>query len=157
MSIHDYISDDLIIKIVEIIKTACEEAHNNVIEWENKVSIEEYESIKKGRKAHDITGEIYLYLISEKNQIDGINIDIVKNGIYSQPELRNENVVIHIYHDSNKLDSKLVLQRKIEEKAFFCIMYSHDKAYRLIKVYVVDNATGQNETLYKRPKLKMVV
>ena len=89
----------------------------------------------------------------DENEIDGLETVDVANGIYTQPELRNDDVVIHIYHKTNPLNSKLVKDRAEEQKPFFCIIYSHDKNFRLKSIEAVHVATKEKEVLFEAPRL----
>ena len=92
--------------------------------------------------------EEYVALFYQENAIEGLNIELTSNGIYTQPELVGENVLIHIYHQTNRLNSKLVQDRIASNKPFFCIRYDVDKTYRLKPIEAVDAASGEIEILY---------
>ena len=127
MSIHDYLSEEQINKINTVIRIQCEQAaHNDAVE-RNRISADLYNKLKKGRKAHDLTGDIYVALFYQENTIEGLKLELTSNGIYTQPELVGENVLIHIYYQTNKLNSKLVQNRIASDKPFFCIRYDVDK------------------------------
>ena len=95
-----------------------------------------------------MTGDIYVALFYQESAIEGLNIELTSNGIYTQPELVGENVLIHIYHQTNKLNSMLVQDRIASNKPFFCIRYDVDKTYRLKSIEAVDAASGEIEILY---------
>ena len=82
------------------------------------------------------------------NTIEGLNLEVIDNGIYSQPELVGENVRIHIYHKSNRLNSKLVKERIDSDKPFFCIRFDVDKTHHLKSIEAVHPASGEKESLY---------
>ena len=148
MRLRDYLSEEQIDKIKTVIKNQCEHAaHNDAVE-RNRISADLYDKLKKGRKAHDVTGDIYVALLYQENAIEGLNIKLTSNGIYTQPELVGENVLIHIYHQTNKLNSKLVKDRIASDKPFFCIRYDVDETYRLKSIEVVHAASGEIENLY---------
>ena len=102
MSIKDQISQEQIERIVDIIRRQCDDAarHDN----QNRIRIGEdlYKLLKKGRKAHDITGDVYAGFFYPENHIEGLDIRVIENGNYNQQELRTEAAVIHIYHESNQ-------------------------------------------------------
>jgi len=148
VSIHDYLSEEQINKINTVIRIQCEQAaHNDAVE-RNRISADLYNKLKKGRKAHYLTGDIYVALFYQENTIEGLKLELTSNGIYTQPELVGENVLIHIYHQTNKLNSKLVQNRIASDKPFFCIRYDVDKTYRLKSIEAVDAASGEIENLY---------
>lgn len=156
MSIYDYLSEEQINKIISVIRTQCEQAASNDALKRNRVSSNLYEKLKKGRKAHDITGDIYVALFDPENTIDGFTIELVNNGIYTQPELVYKTVLIHIYHQTNRLNSNLVKDRIAGKKEFFCIRYDVDKRYRLKSIEAVHVASGDVENLYTTPKLVQI-
>lgn len=153
MSIRDYLSDEQINKIHSVIRTQCEIAARNDAAERNRVEAALYDRLKKGRKAHDVTGDIYVAMFYPENAIDGLETVEVANGIYTQPELKNEDVVIHIYHQTNRLNSKLVRDRAAEQKPFFCIRYDVDSTYRLRSIEAVHVASGEVENLFSTPRL----
>ena len=147
MSIHDYLSDKQIEKIVSIIKAQCDDTARDEINRAIRIPMEIYDKIQKCRKAHEITGYIYAGFFYAENSIEGVEVDLVDNGNYAQPELITDNVIIHIYHKTNKLDSKLIEDRKTNTgKAFICIKYDVDKSYNLISVDAVSFEGGKKET-----------
>ena len=152
MSIFDYLNEEQIEKIKSVIKIQCEQAARNDAVQRNRIPTDIYEKLKRGRKAHNVTGDIYVALFYPENTIEGLSKELVNNGSYIQPELGNENVLIHIYHQTNKLDSKLVKDRIVGHKEFFCIRYDVDKAYRLKSIEAVHVANGEIENLYKATK-----
>ena len=89
-----------------------------------------------------MTVDIYVALFYSENTIEGLTTKLANNGIYAQPELVNENVLIHIYHQTNKLNSKLVKDRMAGQKEFFCIRFDLDKMYRLKSIEAVHAASG---------------
>ncbi len=151
MSICNYLSNEQIEKIKSVIKAQCENAARNDAAERNRIPADLYDKLKKGRKAHDVTGDIYVALFYQENAIEGLNIELTSNGIYTQPELVGENVLIHIYHQTNRLNSKLVKDRVARQKSFFCIRYDVDKAYRLKSIEAVHAASGEIENLYTAP------
>ena len=156
MSIRDYLSDELIEKIKSLIKTQCENAARNDAVERNRIPAELYDKLKKGRKAHDVTGDIYVLLFYPENTIERLSIELSSNGIYTQPELVNDDVLLHIYHKTNKLNSKLVQDRTTEHRPFFCIRYDIDKTYRLKSIEAVHVASGEIEILYTVPRVVRV-
>lgn len=157
MSIQDYLTIEQIDKIQSVIRVQCDKAARNDAVERNRIDANLYNRLKKGRKAHDVTGDIYVALFYVENAIDGLETVEVVNGIYTQPELVNDDVVIHIYHKTNRLNSKLVEERKYGNKQFFSIRYDVDKAYRLKSIEAVHLATGEVENLYTAPKRLKVV
>lgn len=157
MSIYDYLNEDQIDKIRSVIRIQCEQAACSDAVERNRIPADLYDKLKKGRKAHDVTGNIYVALFYPENTIEGLNTELAKNGIYTQPELVNENVIIHIYHQTNKLNSKLVKERMTGMKAFFCIRYDVDKTYRLKSIEAVHVTNGEIENLYTAPKAVQMV
>ncbi len=157
MSVRDYLTAGQIDKIQSVIREQCVRAARNDDVERNRIGSDLYYRLKKGRKAHDVTGDIYVALFYPENTIDGLHTGEVSNGIYTQPELENDLVVIHIYHQTNRLNSRLVKERKNGNKQFFCIRYDHDKAYHLKSIESVHPATGEVEKLYTAPKLLKVV
>lgn len=156
MSIREYLSNEQIDKILSVIRAQCDRvAHNDAVE-RNRIATDLYDRLKKGRKAHDVTADIYVALFYPENAVDGLKTVEKKNGYYTQPELENDNVLIHIYHKTNQLNSKLVQDRASEQKPFFCIIYSHDKQYRLKSIEAVQVATNEREVLYEKPRLDRV-
>jgi len=153
VSIHDYLSEEQIDKIKSVIRIQCEQAARNDAVERNRIPADLYDKLKKGRKTHDVTGDIYVSMFYPENTIDGLTTELISNGIYIQPELVNEDVLIHIYHQTNKLKSKLVQDRIKGHKPFFCIRYDVDKTYRLKSIEVVHAASGQVEYLYTAPKV----
>ena len=148
MRICDYLNEEQIGKIKSVIRIQCEQAARNDAVERNRISADLYDKLKKGRKAHDLTGDIYVALFYQENTIEGLNLEVTSNGIYTQPELVGENVLIHIYHQTNKLNSKLVQDRIACDKPFFCIRYDVDKTYRLKSIEAVHAASGEIENLY---------
>ena len=74
MSIHDYLSEEQINKINTVIRIQCEQAaHNDAVE-RNRISADLYNKLKKGRKAHDLTGDIYVALFYQENTIEGLKL-----------------------------------------------------------------------------------
>lgn len=113
--------------------------------------------MKKGRKKHDITGDVYIGFAYLENQIAGLKHSIIQNGIYYQPELQNEHTIIHIYHVTNMLQSKLVRDRAAQkEKNFICIRYGTDRYSKLeyVEVVYLDEkcVIKSKEELYRAPK-----
>ncbi len=157
MALHDYLSDEQIKKIVNIISITCERAAQKDSTDRMGIDAELFARLKKGRKAHDVTGDINVALFKTQNVIEGLNLSVAENGIYAQPELENERVLIHIYHRTNRLDSKLVKDRANGVKAFFCIRYNHDKEYHLLSVESVYVPTNEVEKLYSAPRLIRLV
>ena len=153
MSIRDYLSKEQIDKILEVIRSQCEQAARNDVNKRYRIEDSLYERLKKGRKAHDVTGDIYVALFYPENMIDGLEIVDVNNGYYTQPELQNDDVLIHIYHRTNKLDSELVKNRVAGQKPFFCIRYDCDKLYRLKSIDAIHVATHTKEVLYEFPTI----
>lgn len=153
VSIHDYLSEEQIDKIKSMIRIKCEQAALNDAYERNRIPTDLFYKLKKGRRAHDVTGNIYVALFYPENTIEGLSITLSDNGIYTQPELVNENILIHIYHKTNKLNSKLVKDRIAGQKEFFCIRYDVDKTYRLKSIEAVHVADGKTENLYTAPKV----
>ncbi len=153
MSVHDYLSKEQINKINSVIRTQCVKAAHNDAAERNRIPSDLYDKLKKGRKAHDVTADIYVAMFYPENTVVGFTTVPVNNGIYTQPELVNENVLIHIYHQTNRLNSKLVKDRIAGQKEFFCIRYDVDKMYRLKSIEAVHAASGEVENLYATPKL----
>ena len=152
MSIYDYLSEEQIDKIKSVISIQCDQAACNAAVVKNRIPSDLYEKLKKGRKAHNVTGDIYVALFYPENNIIGLTTELVDNGIYVQPELVNENVLIHIYHQTNRLNSKLVKDRITGRKAFFCIRYDVDKTYRLKSIEAVQPSNGKIDNIYTAPK-----
>ena len=148
MKIRNYISEEQLERIISIIQEACSIASQKENDIRCRLSTELYVKLKKGRKAHDVTGDVYCSFFYEVNQINGIDCEVVQSGIYSQPELSNEDVVIHIYHATNKLQSNLVNERKKGERAFFAIKFETKNTYDLKTITVVDVKTGEKEIVY---------
>ena len=157
MSIRDYLTNEQIDKIQSVIRAQCDQVARNDAVERNRIAPDLYDRLKKGRKAHDVTGDIYVALFYAENAVDGLETVEVANGIYTQPKLVNDNVIIHIYHQTNRLNSKLVNERKSGNKQFFCIRYDVDKTYRLKSIEAVHPATGEVESLYIMPRLFRVV
>ncbi len=149
MSIYDFLNEEQISKIISVIKAQCEQAARNDTVERNRIPADLYDKLKKGRKAHDMTGEIYVALFYPENTIEGLATEAVSNGIYTQPELANKDVLVHIYHQSNKLNSKLIQDRITGQKTFFCIRYDVDKMYHLRSIDVVHPASCQVEYLWQ--------
>lgn len=153
VSIYDYLSEKQIDKIKSVIRIQCEQAAFTDASERNRLPSDLFYKLKKGRRTHDVTGDIYVALFYPENTIEGLRITLTNNGIYTQPELVNENVLIHIYHKTNKLNSKLVKDRIAGQKVFFCIRYDVDKTYRLKSIEAVHAANGEIENLYTAPKV----
>ena len=149
MSIYDFLSEEQISKITSVIKAQCEQAARNDAVERNRIPADLYDKLKKGRKAHNLTGEIYVALFYPENTIEGLAVEAVSSGIYTQPELSNEDALVHIYHQSNKLKSKLIQDRIAGQKTFFCIRYDVDKMYHLRSIDVVHPASCQVEYLWQ--------
>lgn len=67
---------------------------------------------------------IYIAAFITENQIEGIQVEPVQSGIYTQPEFTANNTIIHIYHHSNKLNSQLISSRaNALNDHFFCVKY----------------------------------
>ena len=77
MSIRDYLSDEQINKIHSVIRTQCEIAARNDAAERNRVEAALYDRLKKGRKAHDVTGDIYVAMFYPENAIDGLDYQIL--------------------------------------------------------------------------------
>lgn len=157
MSIYDYLNEDQIDKIISVISRSCYEAEKKEVNEKNRISEDIYKRLKKGRKAHDLTGDIYVSFFYNENAIDGLKTEIVDNVSYAQPELSNDRVVVHIYHKSNRLESKLIKDTAKSSKHLFCIRYDHDKSYRLKSIEAVDIIEKTKEILYERPKLRKAI
>ena len=152
MSINDYLTSEQVRKIISIIKSQCDEASRKEIRESMRVPEEVYSRVKKGRKAHDITADVYMGFFYAENRIEGLKLALINNGIYSQPELTSDSVIIHIYHQSNMLDSKVVKERSATPgKDFFCIRFSVDKAYRLktIEAVLLNGTDREKEMIYE--------
>lgn len=134
MSIYSHLSHQQIDKIISIIRAQCDEAARRDRNEMLRVGGELYKKLKTGRKAHDITGDIYIGFFYPENRIEGLTLSAVKNGIYHQPELRKADTIIHIYHKTNPLDSNLIKKLKKERSHFFCILYAVDKNSRLLSI-----------------------
>lgn len=153
VKISDYLSEVQIDKIKTVIMIQCEHVARNDAVERNRIGADLYDKLKKGRKAHDLTGDIYIALFYQENAIEGLNLEVNSNGIYSQPELVGENVRIHIYHQTNRLNSELVKKRIDSDKTFFCIRFDVDKTHRLKSIEAVHPASGEKESLYKAQKV----
>ena len=140
-----------------MIKNQCEREARNVAEERRGISDDIYERLNKGRKPHDITRAIYCAFFRPENAIEGLYVNLIENGIYAQPELMNDNVLVHIYHHSNNLNSRLVQNRKSEDKPFFCIKYEINNSSCLKSIKSVDAASGEIETLYESPRVVRLV
>ena len=138
MSIYNHLSYEQIGRIINIICLQCNRKANREITERNRIGDEAlYKRLTKCRKAHDITGEIYLVFFYPENRIDNLVLLDVSNGYYSQPELRNDEAIIHIYHWQNPLNSRIVQDRLQEGKYYYCLMYRVDSNYRLQQVKAV--------------------
>jgi len=156
LRICDYLSEEQLSKIKSVIRIQCEQAARNDAVERNRISADLYDELKKGRKAHDLTSDIYVALFYQENIIEGLNLELTTNGIYTQPELVGENILIHIYHQTNKLNSKLVQNRIASDKPFFCIRYDVDKTYRLKSIEAVHAASGEIENLYTATRIVQI-
>ncbi len=153
MRITDYLNTVQLDKIQSVIRNQCENAARNVAEESRGIPDEVYKRLKKGRRSHDITSDIYIALYRPENAIEGLSVELIDNGNYTQPELVNDHVLIHIYHHSNNLNSRLVQNRNTEDKPFFCIKYEIDNRYRLKSIKSVNVASSEIETLYEAPRV----
>lgn len=148
ISIYHYLSDIQIDKIISIIKKRCDIE----IQEEKKeistvhISKDIYEKLKKCRKAHNLTLNLYIDLYEPENIIEGFRYKLTENGNYYQPELEDDNVIIHIYYKSD-LCSKLIKRRAKEEKPFYCIQFSVDSSGNLKSVYA--NHISKDGKIYK--------
>jgi len=159
--IYKYLSNEQISKIVSVIQIQCDKAARKEFKERSRISDAVYDRLKKGRKAHDITGDIYIGFFYDENKVDGLSTEMVDNGIYSQPELVGANVFVHIYHKSNPLNSGLVKERaKVSDKQLICIRYAVDKASRLKSVEWIaigkDGVKVESGELYSAPKLTVM-
>ncbi len=156
MSIYDYLSVNQVNAFIDLIRNECNRAAWNAAERARPISPELYYRLIKGRNEHELTGEIYVSAFYPDNQIDGIAIHEVINGNYTQAEFTIENTVIHIYHNSNKLTSNLVTERKNDLNInFFCIMYQTDRECHLKFINAV-HIQGNNkniERIYTTPNI----
>lgn len=159
MSIYDYLTHEQVDKISSIIRSQCDEAARKETREAMRISQEVYDRLKKGRKAHDITADVYVGFFYPENRIEGLQLSEIKNGIYWQPELTTEQAIIHIYHQSNQLNSKLVTDRaSTPEKEFFCIKYGVDKAFHLQTIEAVHlrGTEREVEEIYQAPDLTII-
>ena len=153
MHIRDYFTNEQIAKVVSIIKEQCDEASRKEKNEMIQVGEDMYNKLKKGRKAHDITGDIYMGFFYPKNRIDGVGVQLIKNGIYFQPELRRNGAILQIYHITNPLNSELVTELKNQKNVpYFCLKYSVDEYNHLISIKSVGfyNDETNIEILYSR-------
>ena len=152
MSIYDYLTYKQVNKIKSIIISQCDEAARKETKEAMRISQAVYDRLKKGRKAHDITADVYIGFFYPENYIEGLNLSVVNNGIYSQPELTTEQAIFHIYHQSNPLNSKLVMERaSTPGKRFFCIRFRVDKTFHLRTIEAVQLSGEEREVeeIYK--------
>ena len=152
MSVYDYLQKNEVNRIVDVIRQQCNSEYLHEKRMSMSIDKELYKRLQKGRRAHDITGKIYIGFFYPANSIEGFNVNEVENGIYSQPELIKGSIVIHVYHNSNRLESSLI-QEKAKDNSiqYFCFMYSVDDEYRLKKVDVISFHDGnqEKETVYE--------
>ncbi len=88
MRIFDYLSEDQIDKIKSVIRIQCEQAARNDAVERNRISADLYDRLKKGRKAHDVTGDIYVAMFYQENAIEGLNIELTSKQIYTSKIIR---------------------------------------------------------------------
>lgn len=160
MSIYNYLTHEQVDKIKTIIRSQCDEAARKETREAIRISQAVYDRLKKGRKAHDITADVYVGFFYPENRIEGLDLSIVENGIYSQPELTTDRAIVHIYHQSNSLNSKLVKDRAAKPgKSFFCIRFAVDKSFHLktIEAVHVSGADQEVEEIYRAPDLSAMV
>lgn len=156
MHIRDCLSDQQVDQIITIIQNQCDEASRRENAYRLRISQNLYDRLKKGRKAHDITADVYIGFFLAENQIAGIDVEPITNGIYTQPELKSGNTIVHIFHKSNALSSQLVLERANKtDSNYFCILYDLDDESNLKTIDSVHlfGHGQENENLYERPKV----
>ena len=156
MSIYDFLSVNQVNAFIDLIRNECNRVAWNAAERARPLPQDLYERLVKGRKEHDITGDIYVSAFYPNNQIDGIDIHEVNNGNYTQPEFTIDNTIIHIYHNSNKLTSNLVTERKnYLDNNFFCIMYQTDGECHLkyINAVYIHGNNKNIERIYTTPNI----
>ena len=159
MSVYDYLLETEVNTIINIIRIQCDSFAHHEENLSKPIDKELYKRLQKGRKAHDLTGEIYAGFFYPAYRIDGFDVYEVENGYYTQPELRKGNSVIHVYHSSNRLESSLANEKINDESIqFFCFMYTLDEKYKRKEVNVISFCDGmqEKETIYKQPTLKAV-
>lgn len=107
MNLNDLITENQKIRIVDIIRNQCrlyaemERAFENIY----------YERYMIMRKKHDLTGAVISGFRPDSTKIEGFVISEIKYGIgYWQPELTNRNAIMHIYSNTNHLNSKMIKQ-----------------------------------------------
>lgn len=156
-SIRDYLNEEQITQIISIINSRCENYEKVDYAEREKFNIpkDTYDMICKGRKAHILTLGLYLDLYNTKDKLIGFQLILTENGNYYQPELFNDEVIIHIYHKSS-MDSKLIKVRAKEDKPFFCIQFDVDKINKLKSIDSMfiykDGSKGSPEKLYSARK-----
>jgi len=156
MSIYDNLNPTQVNAFIDLIRNECNRVAWNEAELARPIDPELYDRIKKGRKAHNLTFEIYVKAFYPDNQIDGIDVHDVMNGIYTQPEFIIGNTVIHIYHASNKLDSALIESLKNNRDIqFFCIMFQPDEDYHLQYIDAIHLRGNEKypERIYTTPNI----
>lgn len=151
---YDILSSDQVCHIINIIIRQCDESARTEIAHKRDISEEIYNKIQKGRKRHKETGDIYLGFFHKDCKIPGIKVELVNNGIYYQPILKSEKCTIHIYHNSNQLNSDLI-EKEIKDavksgKHFLCMQYQSDYSNHLSRLTVTDMLDRRKETIYQR-------
>ena len=158
MKISDCLNADQVDSLVSLIRNQCNRAARNEMQLTMRIPEDLCAQLKKGRKAHDITGDIYIAAFIAENQIEGVHVKPVKSGIYTQPEFTVNNTIIHIYHHSNKLSSLLITSRaNALNSNFFCIRYKIDEGYRLeyIEALYLNGETKTKEIIYTAPDISV--
>ncbi len=153
MKITEFLTEHQLNRILDVIQTQCDNAARDAVNERRNISIDLYNRLNKGRQPHNVTRKINIALLYPENSIIGLTPHVVSNGIYTQIELENENVLIHIYHHSNNLNSRLVQNRMACGKQFFCIKYKIDNNSRLKSIESIHIASNETETLYTAPRV----
>lgn len=157
-SIYSCLNESQITKIISIIKERCDKEIQKEKEKkeeinELKISKEIYDKLKKSRKAHILTFNLYIDLFTPQNNIEGFQYGLTENGNYFQPELENDHVLIHIYHKSD-LNSKLIKRRAESMKPFYCIQFSVNNSGELksIEAHLIsrDGSIFKTENIFKK-------
>lgn len=163
MNLYDLITESQIIQITDIIRNQCRLYDEKERAFENLF----YDRYMKMRKKHDLTGAVISGFRTEKTKIDGLVISEIKYGIgYWQPEIKNNNTVIHIYSDTNNLKSNIIKQycKKYNSDLETCPLYAFiiykTNEYQLEDVtLVVPDSNGvelERFVLYKKTKVIVI-
>ena len=120
LSIHRYLNDEQLFKIISCIENRCKKYEKSDAQERDEFifSKDIYDKICKGRKAHTLTCGLNADLYNEKDNLKEFQLILTENGNFYQPELINNDVIIHIYYKSS-MDSNLIKKRAKENKTFF--------------------------------------